>query len=605
MSECKEKRLIIVQGDFTGYGDVDWLTLRPTSDVWDLSTMHATFELNGIVKQFDDLTEPLSINYEADQTAAMPLGDLDGVLRFYDANNKPVTVDNLIPVKVVKYVHGDAVATSDFEMNIEVKQGGENILNIDVEAGVSVEVGSTETLPAGSDATVENVGTPNHLVLKFGIPQGEKGEDGAEGREGPRGPAGKDGVDGKDAKINGVNTLTLNATNGLTLTQNGNVATISGKTIQDSVTSEALNRSNADTELQRQIDAIVASSDVTDIVGTYAQLLAYDTSTLPPNSIIKVLQDESRDNETTYYRWVITEGVGSWVLIGEEGPYYTKSESDGKFVPKTTTINGKALSENISLDANDVGAATSVQGAKADTAVQPSDLGTAAYASTTDFATSTQGTKADSAIQGVQINGTDLTPDENNKVNIPVATGSVFGVVKCVATYGISAPNGAGIPTIVKATDADITEKDNNYKPIVPANLDLAVREGLGNNSLTWTDAYKTSARNTIGAEAQSTIQTLSATDSITLADNTLYRGGEQTSLTFALPNSDTVDFVSQITFKSGSTPTAITVPQTGFVWDERSVDLNNGAFVPVANKNYTIIVWYNGFTFVGITEGV
>lgn len=87
MTECKEKRLIIVQGDFTGYGDVDWLTLRPTSDVWDLSTMHATFELNGIVKQFDDLTEPLSINYEADQTAEMPLGDLDGVLRFYDKTN--------------------------------------------------------------------------------------------------------------------------------------------------------------------------------------------------------------------------------------------------------------------------------------------------------------------------------------------------------------------------------------------------------------------------------------------------------------------------------------------------------------------------------------
>ena len=30
----------------------------------------------------------------------------------------------------------------------------------------------------------------------------------------------------------------------------------------------------------------------------------------------------------TYYRWVITSGTGSWNYIGQEGPYYTKSEID-------------------------------------------------------------------------------------------------------------------------------------------------------------------------------------------------------------------------------------------------------------------------------------
>lgn len=122
------------------------------------------------------------------------------------------------------------------------------------------------------------------------------------------------------------------------------------------ISTETANRQNADNNLQAQIDAITASSDVTDIVGTYAQLQAYDTFTLPPNSIIKVLQDEHQNDETTYYRWVITGGVGAWVLIGEEGPYYTKSEVDGRFVPQARTINGKALSNNITLDASDVGA---------------------------------------------------------------------------------------------------------------------------------------------------------------------------------------------------------------------------------------------------------
>ena len=143
--------------------------------------------------------------------------------------------------------------------------------------------------------------------------------------------------------------------------------------IRGLITNETTNRQNADNNLQSQIDAITASSDVTDIVGTYAQLQAYDTSSLPPNSIIKVLQDESQNDETTYYRWVITQGTGSWVLIGEEGPYYTKSQADERFVPQTRTVNGKALSNNISLTAGDVGAATAAQGTKADSALQPND----------------------------------------------------------------------------------------------------------------------------------------------------------------------------------------------------------------------------------------
>lgn len=263
---------------------------------------------------------------------------------------------------------------------------------------------------------------------------------------------------GVDATINGVNTLTLTATNGLELLQEGDVATISGSELQNSISSvssnlaqevldrqgadtslqnqidvvsgnfsnyrtasdqdaidnaqntvinnkqdklneqqlssvnsgitqtlvgqittnknnissETTNRQLADNNLQQQIDALSASSDVTDIVGTYAELQAYDTSKLKDNDIIKVLQDESQDGETTYYRWNIHTETFS--LIGEEGPYYTKGDADSTFVPQTRTVNGKALSNNISLDATDVGAATSAQGAKADTALQPSAL---------------------------------------------------------------------------------------------------------------------------------------------------------------------------------------------------------------------------------------
>lgn len=122
------------------------------------------------------------------------------------------------------------------------------------------------------------------------------------------------------------------------------------------VNTETTNRENADLALQRQIDAIVASSDVFDVVGTYAELQNYDISTVPPNDIIKVLVDSTHDNAATYYRCVESNNVKSWSYIGAEGAYYTKGEADSRFVPLTRTVNNKALSSNITLTASDVGA---------------------------------------------------------------------------------------------------------------------------------------------------------------------------------------------------------------------------------------------------------
>lgn len=87
--------------------------------------------------------------------------------------------------------------------------------------------------------------------------------------------------------------------------------------------------------LQSQIDAITASSDVFDVVGTYADLQAYDKSTVPLNDIIKVLQDSTHNNAATYYRLVDASGGTEWQYIGQEGPYYTKSEIDTDFALKS------------------------------------------------------------------------------------------------------------------------------------------------------------------------------------------------------------------------------------------------------------------------------
>ena len=168
---------------------------------------------------------------------------------------------------------------------------------------------------------------------------------------------------GKQDTIDDLETIRSGSSAGSTAVQpddmstaisNHNTSEQAHTYIQGLITSETSNRENADNGLQSQIDAITASSDVKDIVGTYAQLQAYDTSTLGNNDIIKVLQDETHSNETTYYRWSTT--TETFTLIGEEGPYYTKSEANSTFVPQTRTVNGKALSSNISLTASDVGA---------------------------------------------------------------------------------------------------------------------------------------------------------------------------------------------------------------------------------------------------------
>lgn len=98
--------------------------------------------------------------------------------------------------------------------------------------------------------------------------------------------------------------------------------------LQEDLSSETLNRQNADNNLQSQIDAITVSSDVIDVLGTYQDLQNYDTQHVKANDIIKILQDSTHSNSMSYYRWVITDHVGGWVYVGSEGPYYTKSEAD-------------------------------------------------------------------------------------------------------------------------------------------------------------------------------------------------------------------------------------------------------------------------------------
>jgi hypothetical protein len=102
---------------------------------------------------------------------------------------------------------------------------------------------------------------------------------------------------------------------------------------QQAVSGEAETRALADNNLQSQIDALSAASDVKDIVGTYSELQAYDTSTLGDNDIIKVLDDSTHGDAPSYYRWDATDQ--QFEYIGSESASYTKAEANTKFLSKT------------------------------------------------------------------------------------------------------------------------------------------------------------------------------------------------------------------------------------------------------------------------------
>lgn len=122
--------------------------------------------------------------------------------------------------------------------------------------------------------------------------------------------------------------------------------------VADKFESESNARSTKDNELQAQIEALQAKSDVVDILGDTEELAKYDRTRLSENDVICVLKDSLHNDTVSYYRWVDHD----LAYIGSEGQHYTKSESDERFISSSTKINGYPITEDINLTCKDVNA---------------------------------------------------------------------------------------------------------------------------------------------------------------------------------------------------------------------------------------------------------
>lgn len=134
-------------------------------------------------------------------------------------------------------------------------------------------------------------------------------------------------------------------------TQMDNV-TAGFNTLQTTLNAEQTAREDKDNDLQEQISALNAKSNVVDIVATQKDLEDYDISVLKDKDVICVIKDETKNDTMSYYRF---DGV-TFFYIGSVAESYTKVESNKTFVPKTTLINGHPLNTDITLDYTDVNA---------------------------------------------------------------------------------------------------------------------------------------------------------------------------------------------------------------------------------------------------------
>lgn len=233
-----------------------------------------------------------------------------------------------------------------------------------------------------------------------------------------------------------------------------------------------------DVKIWEEIEEIEMSSDVVDIVGTYAELQQYDTSKLHDNDIIKVLRDETHQNETAYYRWSTSTDTFSYV--GSEGPYYTESEVDALLAGKQDVLiaganiqiaaDGKTISATDTTYTHFTGATASTDGEQG---LVPGPLagdegkflqGDGTWGTPTDT-TYTAGTNVQISAQNV-ISATDTTYSAGTNVqispdNVISATDTTYS--DFVGTDGQTAGTAGLVPAPATADEGKFLKADGTW----------------------------------------------------------------------------------------------------------------------------------------------
>lgn len=92
-------------------------------------------------------------------------------------------------------------------------------------------------------------------------------------------------------------------------------------------------------DIEDEVERLENNPDVVDIVATYQDLQDYDTSGLTDKDIIRVLEDSTHDNNSTYYRW--NSATSQFDFVGE-----IESGSSINVVQTTGASTADVMSQN-------------------------------------------------------------------------------------------------------------------------------------------------------------------------------------------------------------------------------------------------------------------
>lgn len=309
-------------------------------------------------------------------------------------------------------------------------------------------------------------------------------------------------------------------------------------------------------------------------------------SNLPVNSMVQaetvIEVMKSSNNDPLYKFTVVSTNVSPylWTATGYSGEFSgwqerPTSEDLVDFVKNTnyaTASKGGVVKVSPDLGIS-IGAAGSLLTTKASAAqiasrindyvvIVPANLNAAVKAALSDTnrisdMTDEEKTAAREVIGASgEVNLTDYVK------NTDYASTSKAGIIRIGAGFKIV--NGTTIYPLM-ATDTDIDARTNEYEPIVPANLDYAVR---------------------------SVIPLVNTSLGDTIVRNCIYNLGEQTTVTLTLPTVGSVGDWLQFDFLSGATATTLTVTSTS--------GLLGYDLIPEVNTIYSI---YLDWGIIGKTD--
>jgi len=354
-------------------------------------------------------------------------------------------------------------------------------------------------------------------------PEGPQGPEGKQGPQGEPGPAGKDGqdgkdgVDGKDAKINGVNTLTLNTSYGISLNQSGDTATLSGKEITDVVDRiDSFIPAQASEQNQLADKQFVNSSIATNtanFIGTFesvSDLRAY-SGTVTNNDyafvVNQVVTDNGNDWATfedldAYDKSLLTNIDYAWVVDGSKFDLYWFNIVDQEWQIDTGDIPKEGVTLNYAYNRYKAVVSGNVVNWEYEYTLNNSSFTANQWAALNSGATSTniaQITTNENAIGNLSTLGTTIKTDLVSAINeVNTTAGSKVSDVTVAGTSVVNngvavIPNASGSVEGVVKLSANLT----SISDTIAATASMG--NNLAKNIITGVNTYSSSSTYSVG----------------------------------------------------------------------------------------------------------